>query len=102
MSKTKKHIDVYEYVDNAPDYAEETAALWSWSLNCEYPTPFTLFMDLIGYSEEHFGEALVKDTTAVGLGYVEQSYLADAMKEYSNRPRDIEDWITELLEIETR
>ena len=46
---------------NAIDAVDD---LFSWSVNCNYPTPATLFLDLIGYSEEQFGERLCKEKNA--------------------------------------
>lgn len=99
---SNKIESVWDYADNAPAHATETAALWNWSLNCEHPTPFALFLDIIGYSKEHFGEKIATDISDSTMGYTEQSYLADALQEYSSRPQDVEKWITELLEWETK
>ena len=34
------------------------------------------------------------------IGYVEAGYLADALKEWSDNPQQVENWITELMATE--
>jgi hypothetical protein len=58
-----------------------------------------VFLDLIGYSDNHFGEPLVKDASKV-LGYLEIDYLGDALKEYAKNPDDVLKWIEQLDNIE--
>jgi hypothetical protein len=90
-----------ELIDNAPGYAEGVSSLWSWSGNYDYPSPASLFLDLIGYSDEHFGEALC-DLTKMSprLGYLELDLLADALKEYADRPGDVMEYVELLLQTE--
>jgi len=91
-------MDEYEYLDNAPDYATETASMIDWSANCEWSrSPYALYLDLIGESENRFGENLT--TSVPVLGYVELDKLAKALTEYANRPNDIRDWLNGLEEI---
>jgi len=88
---------VWEYTENAPDYVEATADLWHWSTNYQAGQgPITLFLDLIGWSDEQIGEPLYNMRDAK-LGYVELSKLAAALTEYANRPHDVRDWIDGLL-----
>lgn len=97
MMQNTTMTDVWEFTENAPDYAEDVADLWHWSTNYDPGKgPFTLFLDLIGYSEDEFGENLY-DMTDASLGYVELDKLADALKEYANRPGDVRAWVGELL-----
>jgi len=63
--------------------------LADWSENCERPTPFGLFLDLVGWSEEIFGCNLC-DGQLPSLGYVEAGKLAAALGAWSDRPRDVE------------
>ena len=90
-----------EWSDTAPTYCEGVAELYRWSANYDDFKPFRKFLDLIGYSEEHY-DCTAADWTrpADGLGYVELGYLADALTEYANRPLDVQRWMDELLEIE--
>ena len=87
----------YELLDKAPTYAEATARLWSWSENYDYPTPASLFLDLIGYSDEHVGEPLFDLRQAANrLGYLEIDMLANALKEYADRPGDVMEYVERL------
>ena len=117
----------YEMLDNPPAYAEGVAALCRWSQNYDHPTPYSLFLDLIGYSGEQYGMVgffpSVKDFNADSqkgeiadwgesrlvaiaqanlidqrLGFLELGQLADALKEYADRPQDVLKWIEELDE----
>jgi hypothetical protein len=84
MRKTEKFVSI--------------EALYNWGLNYDYEnSPFTFFIDLIGYSEENYG---VKLSAKSVLGYVELDYLADALKEFVTRPLDAETFIQALLDSE--
>jgi len=96
MSETQ-----YDLIEAAPAHSEAVARLWSWSENYDYPTPATLFLDLIGYSDEHVGEPLF-DMRKVSstLGYLEIDMLADALKEYADRPGDVMAYVERLATAE--
>jgi hypothetical protein len=70
--------------------------LFSWSQNYDFPSPFSVFLDLTGYSQEEFGESLVKDPSAV-LGYLEMGMLGRALDEYATDPGRCEDYVRFLL-----
>lgn len=75
--------------------------LYSWSTNYEYPTPFTYFLDLIGYSEEMVGASLADwSQVSTNLNYLELDYLGDALKEYATKGEDAYRFVLELLEAE--
>jgi len=80
------------------DYADNVADLASWSYNCDHPTPFTLFLDIIGWSDEEMGEPMF-DLRKCGstFGYLEIGKLAAALTQYSDRPHDVADWIDQLM-----
>jgi len=85
-------------LDEAPDYAKETAALVRWSTNYNYNdegNPLPVFLDLIGYNEEQFGESSGRQVSP--LCYVELGYLGDALREYAERPQDISNWLERLF-----
>jgi hypothetical protein len=63
-------------------------------------TPYHLFLDLIGYSHEEFGDWLYKGNPRNVLGFMELDYLGDALKEYATNPQEVEDWINLLMEAE--
>jgi hypothetical protein len=91
---TQKFFDL---CDTAPDYAEETARLFSWCEgNYDFPAPSTLFLDLVGYSEEHFGENQTARKMP-NLGYLEIDLLAKALTEYAKRPDDLRDFVEKLM-----
>jgi len=87
---------------DAPKGCEGVQELYSWSLNYDAGKgPFTLFLDLIGWSEDNIGEPLysLKDAS---LGYLELSKLAAALTEYADRPNEVREYTDALLEAETR
>ena len=78
----------------------EIVALYQWSTNYEAgKTPFTLFIDLIGYSQEQFGESIY-NLDKPSLGYLELDYLGDALKEYATIGSDAYDFVVSLMEAE--
>lgn len=88
--------------DSAPTYAEGISSLYSWSSNYQGMTPFRKFLDLIGHSLEEYGSPLADwSNPADSLGFVEIGYLAEALTEYANRPHDCEEFILELLSVES-
>jgi hypothetical protein len=87
----------YELCDNAPEYAENTAYLFSWCEgNYDFPAPSSLFLDLVGYSEDEHGENLTAHKMPQ-LGYLEINLLAKALTEYASRPNDVRDFIDMLM-----
>ena len=78
------------------DVTDVIDTLWSWSTNCCYPTPATLFIDLIGYSKEEYGENMCGEKLP-SMGWLEADYLADALKAWANNPNEVYDYVTELL-----
>tara|TARA_R100000458_G_scaffold55803_1_gene60114 strand:+ start:360 stop:680 length:321 start_codon:yes stop_codon:yes gene_type:complete len=65
--------------------------LYEWSQG-NYETgvsPLNVFMDLIGYSEDRYGENTYQGKEFSDcLGYLELCMLADALKAYENRGHD--------------
>jgi hypothetical protein len=91
----------WEIYENPRKGAEETTALFAWSRNYDAgKTPATMFLALIGYGEEEYGEA-IQLPQGVALGYMELDYLADALKEYAENPETVNEAIAELLEAES-
>ena len=77
-------------------------ALYQWSTNYEVgQTPFSLFLDLIGYSQEEHGEVLY-DLRNPSLGYLELDLLADALKEYANKGEEAYRFACSIVEAEGR
>lgn len=96
--------DTYrKLINEAPERFQNIAYLWDWSLNHDYPTPATLFIDLIGYTLEEHGELLIGDMGKVigRLGTREISLIGLAMDEYATRPNDATRFIEALLYAES-
>ncbi len=92
--------DVWTFTEEAPNYVSATANLWYWSTNYDAGRgPISLFLDLIGWSDENLGEPIY-DLANASLGYVELSKLAAALTEYADRPHDVYAWISELCAME--
>jgi len=73
--------------------------LWDWSANFNLPTPASLFLDLIGYSADEFGEPLCSGGLPT-LGWQEQHLLGWALLAHAHRPADVLERVTELLQQE--
>ena len=91
-----------ELENNPPKWAQATIALANWARgNYDFDrSPYLLFLDLIGYSVEEYGQPFITKHAEI-LGYLEMDYLADALKEYATRPQDIADIITKHSELES-
>lgn len=91
--------DVWEFLERPNRYAPEAQALYSWGLNCNNNgNPFLFFLDLIGWSEENYGERIIQ--VPASLGYMELDYLGDALKEYADNPREVTEWLDALMACE--
>ena len=100
--KTTNRKNFWELLENPPANVSETNALIEWSMNYDIKTgtPYHLFLDLIGYSHDNYGEALYKGDPRNVLGFMEIDYLGDALKEYATHPQEVEAWIDALTEAE--
>jgi hypothetical protein len=84
-----------------PACVKNTAALASLSTNYDFPSPFSLFLDLIGWSEDNLGERLYQ-LDSLHLDYLAGSYLGSALSEYSDKPDEVTAWVTKLCAEETK
>lgn len=102
MMNTMTDKDIWAMLEeSAPKGCEAVQDLYSWSLNYDAGKgPFTLFLDLIGYSFDEFGEALFTLTES-SLGYVELGKLAAALTEYADRPHDVREYVDALMAAES-
>jgi hypothetical protein len=83
----------------------EIVGLYQWSLNYEAgKTPFTIFIDLIGYSDNEIGMKVFDYSESIykTLGYLEIGYLGDALKEYADKGESAYDFVVSLIEAEGR
>jgi hypothetical protein len=93
--------DRWELLDNAPEFATNTAGLLSWSQNYnagDTANPLMPFLTLIGYFDDVLG---IEKTEISRTGAVEMSYLADALQEYASRPLDVWDFVERYFVLET-
>tara|TARA_Y100000593_G_C4129228_1_gene246548 strand:- start:17 stop:331 length:315 start_codon:yes stop_codon:yes gene_type:complete len=78
--------------------------LYEWSQNGYSEigvNPYCIFLDLIGYSEDRYGEyAYQGKSFSDTLGYLELCMLADALKAYENRGHDDVYQMIDYLEVE--
>lgn len=93
---TNSTANLWDLLEDAPSYAEGVAELYSWSLNYNYQegTPYFAFLDLIGYSEEHFGQIYCVD--GFTIDYASTESFAKALNEWGDRPQDVIDFIEKL------
>jgi hypothetical protein len=92
--------DIWTLLDNAPDGCDAVSDLYHWSTNFDPGTgPMTLFLDLIGWSDDEIGEPLYS-LKGASLGYLELSKLAAALTEYADRPHDVRDYVDALMTAE--
>lgn len=81
----------------------EITALYQWSLNYEAgKTPFTIFIDLIGYSDNEIGMKIFDYSEGIykTLGYLELDYLGDALKEYADKGESAYDYVVAIINAE--
>lgn len=99
-----QEISVWDYLERENPHAPETQALYAWGLNCERTSnPFLVFLDLIGWSMENYGDFLTMNGGITGfssLGYLELDYLADALTEYADNPHSVREWVDGLMNTE--
>lgn len=91
---------VWEFLE-LPHDCPETHDLYSWGLNCDRESnPFLVFLDIIGWSDETYGEKFVLGQWNRSLGYIEQDHLGRALMEHSLNPRTVEKWLDALMQCE--
>lgn len=98
-----KALTLDELLNDTPTYAQEVTSLFTWSSNYyRGRDPFSLFLDLTGYSEEHYGVPMFdhREGYSLTIGYLEADYLADALKEWALNPHLVGKWLNLLIESE--
>ena len=102
MKDNKKDGALAWVSENSPTYCEAIESLYSWSSNYQDFKPFRKFLDLVGHSAENLGSPLADwAEPSDSLGYVELGKLGEALVEWANRPQECEDFISELLNVES-
>lgn len=75
----------------------EIQALYDWGTNFAWvDSPFAVFLDLIGYGVDEYGDPVLEIMPA--LGHIECDYIADALKEYAKSSwQEVYEFVGELL-----
>lgn len=95
-------MTIWDFLEEETKNAEgvrELAFFSASNQSVKRGTTFGVFLDLIGWSSENLGQALVSDPSSV-VGYVEADLLADALKDWANRPLDVEAWVDKFLAVD--
>ena len=94
-------MDIWQLLEkDPPEGCEAVQDLYSWSLNYDPGKgPFTLFLDLIGYTQDEYGETFY-DLKDPSLGYLELEKLSEALSEYVSRPYDVKEHVERLMRAE--
>lgn len=91
-----------QLLEQGEDRFPHIVGLYQWSTNYEAGKgPMTLFIDLIGYTQEQYGQALYNLDKPL-LGYLELDCLGDALKEYATIGQDAYDFVVRLLDREAK
>jgi hypothetical protein len=90
--------DMWEFLERGTTTAPKTQEVYEWSLNYDPGKgPFSLLLDLIGWSEENLGQPCYRGGN---LGWKEAVLLADSLTEWADNPHGVEEWITEMIRYE--
>lgn len=86
--------------DKAPAGCEAIQDLYSWSLNYDAGKgPFSLFVDIIGWSDDNLGGNVYSGSYPIG--WMEADKLANALREWADRPETVQDYVDALVGAET-
>lgn len=94
--------DIWEMLEqDAPNGCEAVQDLYSWSLNYDAGKgPFTLYLDLIGWSEDNYAMTLYDVNECSPLGYLEIGKLAAALTAYADNPHVVLEYVDALMNAE--
>jgi hypothetical protein len=89
-----------QLIENPPEMCENLRDLWNWSTNYDEATgtPLLLFMDLIGESEERFGEKV--NPRKFELDFESGWALGQALQDWAMRPQVVVGYLSALIEAE--
>lgn len=88
--------DFWQLLDSVPEKYAPISDLLSWSLNYDADSPsnpWTMFLDLVGFSVEEFGcrvSSFYTDDDERGFGWVELHKLAQALIVWADDPHGCE------------
>lgn len=98
--ETKTKRTIWDELENPSEPVEHVSELASWSMNYDYAQrPYLVFLDLIGYSSEEYGEPLTNLENLV-LGYLELDLIGKALQEYATNPEMVTRYIKALEQAE--
>jgi hypothetical protein len=91
---------IWDLLENPPKNCQHIAELCSLSMNYENKTgtAYIEFLDIIGYSQEEYGQRI--NAKGFELDYLAADYLAHALLEWSSNPLDAIEFIKDLDGIE--
>jgi hypothetical protein len=93
---------IVELVESNYEKYKPICELYEWSFNFDDVSPFMLFLDIIGYSQEQ-GEYLTNGLDwQAHLKFREIGLLADALQMFANKPEKVETFINDLLNAESQ
>lgn len=89
-------LTVEDLLNDPPSHAEGVADLYRWATNYDYQTgtPYWEFCDLIGYSDERYGQKM--NPASFTLDYISSDAFTAALNAWSNRPSDVTDFMDKL------
>jgi hypothetical protein len=94
-------MDIWELLEQDAPSCENVKELYHWSLNYDAGKgPFTLFLDMIGWSQDELGCAMY-DLNDASLGYLELCKLTEALNEYTDNPTDVMVYVNQLIKAES-
>lgn len=94
-------LDIWQLLEvDAPEGCDAVQELFGWSLNyMPGEGPFNLFLDLIGWSEDNYGESAIR-ASAFRYGYLECAKLGDALTAYADAPHAVREYVDTLMNAE--
>ena len=94
---TDTQTTVWDFLEQRNEIAPMAQDLYSWGLNCDPEgNPWLMFLQIIGWAEEHTGSTMVPDEW--DYGFVEIQHLADALTEFTKNPEAVYAWVEKLME----
>ena len=92
---------VEDLLESPSEGCDDVAGLYSWSTNYDAGKgPFSLFADLIGWSDDELGEPIY-DRADASLGYLELGKLSAALGQYVADPYAVRAYVDALIGAET-
>ena len=93
-------IRLNELIEEPPTGLETIRDLYNWSTNYDYRTgtPWLGFLDLIGYSDEEYGQKMNHDKWEVD--YASADMLGHALIQWAHAPEHVINYVSALEQAE--